>query len=504
MSARTPASSRPSQASSFLTDLVSTSAAQVLSVGLNAISLAVISRRFGSVDLGLYTLERRGMALLQPLVLVGLSVATPRFIALSLSGASERAKVYAVSGTRLVIAISLALATLILLMPGVFGSIFFGSDEARGLARALAGFMLATAAYQITYSVARGYLHMGRANLAELAVVGAFPLILACVGPTDIVDFMWILNLGVFGVALALVASERDLRRGLLSVPERMLRGVRRELLIYGTARTPGDIAVVALFAIAPIAVVHAADATEAGYTSIVVSALSFVSVAAVPLGIILLPRVAVDLAKEQGISYEKYVRLGEATVDVSIALSALLFVAAPLVAAFWIPDPSSAVITGMELAALGIPGYVFYLIFRSYLDAVDRRPLSSAATISGLAVLVVLLSGLLVLDVFSPTVAAAASLLVALNVGGVVTFVLVHRRIPDFVPALFVLPPAVVLALAVVGGLAVRDESAALVAAASALTATALVAAILISRRTWVAELHSRLKGRLRAQPDD
>jgi O-antigen/teichoic acid export membrane protein len=491
------ASSPRRPASSFLADFATTSVAQIVSVGLNALSLAVISRRLGGVDLGLYTLERRGMGLLQPIVLLGLSVATPRFIALSLKDHRDQGRQYSVSGTRTVAVLALLLAAVMTLFPGVVGSIFFGSAEATELARALAIFVLATALFQITYSVSRGHLHLGRANLAEVLVVGAFPLVLAAFGPKDVVAFMWLLNLGILGVAAVLALSEHDLRSGLLTLPERSLRQTRSQLLAYGAARTPGDIAVVALFALAPIAVVHAGSTTDAGYTSIVVSALSFVSVAAVPVGLTLLPRVAVDLSRESGIPHEKYVRLGEATVDVAIGLAALLFLTAPLVSEFWIPDAPAQVITGMELAALGIPGYVFYLIFRAYLDAVDRRPLSSAATIAGLVALLVLLAVLLASHVFAPTVAAAIALMVALNLAGVVTYVLVRRRIPGFIEFGFLIPPALALGATIGAGILVREMPLEVIAIVTAGAAIAWGTVAVFWRRMWVAELRIRLGGR-------
>lgn len=489
---------RPRSAkSSFLADFTATSAAQVLSVGLNALSLALISRRLGQVDLGVYTLERRGMSILQPFVLLGLSVATPRFVALSLEKHSGEAESYALTGSRIVFVVSALFAAFAVAVPAPVAEIFFGDSSAVGLARVLGAFTFATACFQIAYSVSRGYLHMGRANVAEIAAVGAIPLILAAIGPTDILNLMWWLAGGVALVALVLAVSEPGLRAGLLSPGRHATRAARAALLRYGLARTPGDFAAVALFALAPIAVVHWAGPTDAGYTSIVVTALSFVAVGAVPLGVLLLPRVAVDVSATEKFPHEKYVMLAEATADISFALAGLLFVASPLVAEFWIPDAPAQVVTGMEVASIGIPGYVFYLVFRSYLDAIDRRPLSSAATIGGLGALVVLLPSLLALDAFEPTVSAAVALLVALNVAGLVTYRLVSTRVEGFMGMGFVAPVAAVLVLSLPLGFATRDLGLLLVIAATALAGIAFLLALGLSRRRWIAELRTRIAER-------
>src|SRR4051812_48566048 len=137
----------------LLGDLLRTSAAQGASVLLNAASLAVISRRLGQVDLGLYTLERRSMAFLQPVVLLGLSVATPRFIALSLGAREESGPTYASAGVAVVGAAATILAAVMFLFPAPFAATVFGDTQELALTRALAGFVFATALFQIVYSV---------------------------------------------------------------------------------------------------------------------------------------------------------------------------------------------------------------------------------------------------------------------------------------------------------------------------------------------------------------
>lgn len=480
--------------SSFVADFMATSAAQLLSVGLNALSLALISRRLGQADLGIYTLERRGMSILQPFVLLGLSVATPRFVALSVEKHRAEAESYAATGSRIVFAVSAVFAIFVVVLPAPFAELFFGDVNAVGLARVLGAFTFATACFQITYSVSRGYLHMGRANAAEVVAIGAIPLMLAVIGPDNILDLMWWLAGGVALVALVLALSEPGLRAALLSPGRHATRAVRRALLRYGLARTPGDFAVVALFALAPIVVVHWAGPTDAGFTSIVVTALSFVAVGAVPLGVLLLPRVAVDISTSEEFPHEKYVLLAEATADVSFALAGLLFVASPLVAEFWIPDAPAQVVTGMEIASIGIPGYVFYLVFRSYLDAIDHKPLSSTATIAGLGALVVLLPMLLIADAFEPTVSASVALLVALNIAGLVTYSLVRRRVKGFIGIGFMAPVAFVLMLSVPIGVFTRNWGFAALVVVAVLTGVAFLLALGASRRRWIVELHSRL----------
>jgi O-antigen/teichoic acid export membrane protein len=491
-----PSSSRGAERqASFFADFVNTSAAQILSVALNACSLAILSRRLGQADFGLYTLERRNMALVQPLVLLGLSVATPRYVALSLGAKSNESTGYTAGGLTLVSMSCAVLGIVTAAFPGPVAALAFGDAGEVGLARALGGFAVAMALFQMVYSIARGYMRMTRANLLEVLVVGAIPFAVAIAGPVDLIQLMWVLNGGVLVVTGLAAVTDPDIRRSARAVFTR-IRGQRsriEEIARFGLARTPGDFAVVALFAVPPVAVVHWAGATEAGFTSVVVSSLNMVSIAAVPLSVMLLPRVAFDVGRTGAMPFEKYVLLGQATLDLAVAFAGLMFVASPLLVAFWLPNAPANVVTASEVAALGLPGYVFYLVFRSYLDGVDHRPLSSAATVSGLLSLAAMLPLLLTLDIWPPPVSASVALLISLTIVGCVTWRLANGRIPGFVGPRSLGWIAIWLGAVIPLGLVTRGAPLILVGVGSGLAALACVVALHASRRAWVVELRLR-----------
>jgi O-antigen/teichoic acid export membrane protein len=486
----------PIRRASLLADFLATSVSQALSVGLNAASLAIISRRLGEEDLGLYTLERRGMSLLQPFVLLGLTVATPRFIALTIGRGSSAHRQYEVAGLSLVAGFAALLSAVILVVPRPFAALFFGSADAVGLARALAGFVFVTACFQVVYSVFRGHLRMLRANLLEILVVGAIPVVVALFGPTDLVAFMWIIN-GAIAMATLAVAGPLVTAR---SPGSRLLGALSREgreLLRFGLVRTPGDLAIVALFSLAPLAVVHSDGATEAGYASIIQSSLNLVGVAAVPLGVLLLPRVALDIARADERVVERYSLLARATLDASIGVSGLLFLAAPLMIAFWLPSIPTQAVTGLQVVAFGLPGYVFYVVFRSFLDAADVRPLSSLATLMGLGTLTILVVLLLYAGVFEAVVATSLALAVALCVTGTVTFVLVNRRLGNRLRAKHHLVALGSFLAMVIVGLAVRDGSLVLVAAVTLVSTAAYCSLLYAYKPEWLQLLLARTLGR-------
>jgi O-antigen/teichoic acid export membrane protein len=487
---------------SFFGDVLSTTATQAVTGLLNAASLAIISRRLGDHDLGLYTLERRGCALIGPMVLLGVTVATPRYIALAVGKGSDDHRSYALTGAVLVTGAAAAIGAVILIWPEPVAAIVFGDGGAVSLARALGGFVVAAALYQMVYAIFRGYLQMARANALELATVGLLPTLIAAAGPLDVVAFMWTLTGAVIAVTVVSVApwrwwTRRGIRAGL-----RRWRWRGRELLRYGLPRTPGDFAIVVPFALTPIVVVHLADATQAGYTSVVLSTLNLLSVAAAPLGVLILPHVALELGQIGGRRNAMWARLAEATLDVALVSAALLFLASPLVVAVWFPDVPAEVVTAERMIAVGTPGYVFYVVFRSYLDAVDARPLSSIPTITGLLVLGVALPVLLLTDPFSSaTVAAAAAVAISVTAMGAITWWLVRPRLAEALdPRALGAPLLAVLAILALG-VAVRGAAPAAMLMAAALAGLAYAALLVGLRRPWITQLGGALRSRAGAR---
>jgi O-antigen/teichoic acid export membrane protein len=466
--------------------------AQGITVALNAGSLAALSRRLGETDLGLYTLERRTMALVQPIVLLGLGVAAPRFIAISLGRSSEDHE-FLRTAARLVMAVCGSVAACIIFaFPGPVASLAFGDSQETGLSRALAGFILAMSAFQLEYSILRSYSRILRANLLELAAVGAIPFLISLIGPEDLVHLMWLMN-GCIFVAVGLSLAGREGLRPIFSGGISAAREYSIRLLRYGVPRVPGDLAVVSLMALAPLFVVHQDDARSAGYVSVVQSSLNIVSIAAIPLGVILLPHTAREFGLAGRARADKYSMLASAVTDVGFVLAGTFFIASPLVVQFWLPNAPANVVVAQEVATLGVPAYIFYLVFRSYLDAIDDRPLSSIAAVAGLVALLVLLPLLLTADVAAAAVSAAASLAVALSVTGGIVFLFVRRQLAGSL-AVTRSAPAFGAFVGMVGlGLVVRD-SAPVIVAASVLGATLACPLLLFALRPeWVSELKRR-----------
>jgi O-antigen/teichoic acid export membrane protein len=492
-----PAAPAAAARRSFLNDAVSTTAVQALTAALNAASLAIISRRLGEFNLGLYTLERRGCALIQPLVLLGVTVATPRYIALALGRRTGAHLPYAATGVIVVASVATAVAALMVVFAHAVALVVFGDRNAVALTHALAAFVVASALYQVVYSVFRGYLHMRRANALELTAVGLAPAVLAAVGPTDVVAFMWTLTAAlVVATVLSLIP-----RRGWRPGPVRILRSLRvreraRELLRYGLPRTPGDFAVIAPFALAPVAVVHFADPSQAGQTSVVLSTLSLVSIVAAPLGVLVLPHVALEIGREDDPG-TMWTRLAEATLDVSLGLAAVLFLASELIVAVWLADAPAEAVAAQRVVALGVPGYVFYMIFRSYLDAIDVRPLSSIATMTGLLFLAVTLPLFLLAPLASAPVAAGAAVSVAVTAMGAVTWWLVRTRLSE-TPRPGAFAPQLIGSLAIVAvGIALRDAGNGTTAAATLLAMLAYAGLLIALRRAWLVHLIALVRAR-------
>lgn len=485
----------PSGESSLLRDLLNTSAAQAVSVALSALSLIVISRRLGEPSLGAYALERRAMALIQPIVLLGITVAAPRYIAGLRPEDRSGRRAQATSGLTVVTAAAGVLALAMALLPETVAAAAFGDEHAVGLARALAFFVFSTAVYQVVYSTLRGYMINGPANLLELLVVGALPLAAAIAGPRDVADLVEALSAAILLCAAVWAAIWLRDRIG-ASVAR--VRAAAATQLRFGIVRTPGDLAVVGLFSLGPVLVAHVGTPREAGYASVVLSSLNLISIAAIPLSTLLLPRVAAHERTGEARGSPRYRFLWNATVDVGIGLCGLLVAASALIIAVWLPSRPDEAVLGQQLAALGIPGYVVYLVFRSYLDALHVRPYSSYAALAGLTVMALGLVAV-ALEAIEPVVGVSIAAALGLTATGLVTWRLAAPTLELTSHSTATLPAALWLGCVTAAALAVGPRVGA--CALLALTAVVTYAAILGWRRpSWAATLLARLSRRSEA----
>ncbi|HEX2721381.1 MAG TPA: hypothetical protein VHM24_00585, partial [Gemmatimonadaceae bacterium] len=228
----------------MLTELV------VMFSGILLLKLA--ATLLGPVGFGEYALSRRAVSLLYLPLVMGLGIASPRYIAIVRAGALES------YSERSFAAVTLTAGLLpALLVAGVLNvradwaaMLLFGTTDLDTLVRPATVALAGIAFHSMVYAIYRGRSEMGSANFLQLINLGILPVVAFALASHDAASVLAATGCGwliVSGIALLRVLyreRQNDLEGG-ASLGDHL-----RLLLRFGLPRVPGEFALVGLFAI--------------------------------------------------------------------------------------------------------------------------------------------------------------------------------------------------------------------------------------------------------------
>jgi O-antigen/teichoic acid export membrane protein len=307
---------------------------------------------------------------------LGLTVALPRFIA---RNSHSRSDAPASSGYFGAAVFSVLLTTglffvLTNALPARIAGLFFGSPALESLIFPLSLLVMGLAFHTVTYAYFRGHMEMKRANALQFINLAVIPplVLLSAKGDVRVVLIqLGILTLMVACGAICLFAPWREVFASSRSKVNQLAR--------YGLQRVPGDLALLGLFALPTTITAHARGVREAGLVAFATLALSIVSAAVNPLGLILLPKASRMFAGGDFSSLRQHVlHLVSLTVVVTGAVAAALGIfASPLVKAYLGPEFLAAADL-IRLASVGIVPYCLFLLLSHVLDAFHENSVTA------------------------------------------------------------------------------------------------------------------------------
>jgi O-antigen/teichoic acid export membrane protein len=341
----------------------------------------------GQIGFSEYALARRVLALLQPLIMLGLGVAIPRYIALAAGrGESFRATQYLAAAVTCVASVTVPLVVVLVAWPRWCSYVLFGAPEHASLLAPVAVMLVGISAHSILYAVFRGKLAMARANVLQLINNCLIPVAVFICFHKDAASllrwlgFAWIIFSAIMFLITPLQARwQNPLKES-------------KELLMFGLQRVPGDFAMTALMALPAIFVAHLAGIKQAGFVAFGLSIVNMVASFFIPIGIILLPQVsrAIGSGDFDGIRHEIVViRRLTLLLAGSLVILVELFAGA-LIKIYLGPEysPAAAIVKVVMLGALPL---AFFSALRSAIDAIYQRAIN---TLNLLPTLLLFLAG--------------------------------------------------------------------------------------------------------------
>jgi len=363
-----------------------TAAAEAIVLATSLLVVSLFGRLLGAVALAEYLLFRRVAAGLQSGVNLGLSVAVPRYVGLTVNNPSGKPEAYFLAALTCLTTFATLLASLLIVARQLFAHWLFGSPQKAYLVLPLSLVLIGLAVQAAVYGYYRGILAMGRANALEVCNFALIPMATVILLYRSRSVALILSVIGCATLFCACLFAVPIFSRPLKSKPAQIVP-LLVELLRYGIGRVPGDFGYAALFAIGPIIAAHFIPLASVSYLLLGLSMLMAVGYCTTPLGLVLLSRFSMMVG--QGRLQEVHASLEHlmtSTLALSVFASLQLAVFADFIVRIWVGPRFLEGVFIIRLLLLAIPPYVFYVAMRSSIDAASAKPYNAGNVIVALA----------------------------------------------------------------------------------------------------------------------
>jgi O-antigen/teichoic acid export membrane protein len=410
----------------FFRDVGVTLLAQVAFAALSLLLYRLLAQKTGTDGFASYALVRQAAAILFPVITVGLVGGLPRYLALPAGERTPSAEVYLLAGFAICGSVAAVAAFLALAFESSTASLFFGESSRTELVAPFVALLVAFTVFQLAYGYNRGLLRVRTASALQVGAYALPPPLIVLAFAGEPVETLILLAAGTLAVLSAL-AIARPLVRSFRLPARRGFEAASGSLWNYGHRRVPGELAQLGLFVLVPIVAAHAGTLTDVAYLTAGQQVLSMLSLAVMPIGLVLLPSLARlwEDNRERAREYVGQLTAFAAHVAIFLSLQTILY--ADIAVRIWLgsgfDEAGSVVRVVVAPAAL----FVVYLMLRSTLDAVEVRSFNSRNNIIALAVFGLVAASFLALDVTDPAHSVAWAFCAGVTTQGLLTFLTVH-----------------------------------------------------------------------------
>ena len=343
----------------------------VTSVVVSCASLLVVSLigRLGDPkSVAEYLLMRRVSAWILSGVLLGISMALPRYVA-HVVNRPRLQKNYFWAALGLGMAATAAVALVIDLRSSAFARLLFGDRQFQALIVPLSLLLLANGFHATVFGFYRGRLQMERANGLQFLNFAVFPL------ATVVVLWLHGSIAGMFlALALLILGSTALMAIPIFreeSEPHVSWRGISSELLRYGIARIPGDLALGALFTIAPVVASHYVSLPKLAPLLLGLGILNVLGTGANPLNQVLLSKVTMMLAEGRMLEAKTYIEhLLSASLEISLLICVQAVIFADVAIRIWVGPKYLDEMLLIRILLAALPFYLLHTALRCVIDA--------------------------------------------------------------------------------------------------------------------------------------
>jgi len=387
----------------------------------------LIAKKFGPEGVGEYSLVKKVIGFLQPILFLGLGIGLPRYIAMSQN--KEQRSSYIKIGGSVVAVFTFVFLIFINLSKDYFAKIFFGTINYRNLVLPFSFFLAGLILHSLVYSYFRGRLFVKTFNSLQIINIAFVPIVIL-IFVRNITFEKLITLIGITTIVISFITSLFFIKEIFGFIEKTQIRKSLKELLIYSLPRVTGSFAHAALLSVGPIFAAHLATIQEVGYLSVSQGLLGSVGAMVTPLGIILLPKVSNLMSKKREEEIKENLNfLISAIFQLSIFISLQLIIFTDIIIKYWLgPDFKDAVII-MQVIFSSLFFYLLYGTTESILDATKVEPINTINLVISLGVfLFVSMVLLFLIKSLPPVIGLSLALTTSIWCLGILSYISIRK----------------------------------------------------------------------------
>ena len=391
----------------------------------------LIAKNFGPEGMGEYSLVKRVTGFLQPILLLGLGIGIPRYIAMSRD--KEQRSNYIKAGGLMAVIFTFIFLIFINIFKDSFAKIFFGTTDYTNLVLPFSFFLAGLTSHALVYSYFRGRLFVKTFNLLQVINLALIPIgILIFFKGITIEKLITLLGVTTFVIALLFLLF--FVKEFFTRTQKEQFKNSSKELLHYSFPRCIAYFVCAGLLSLGPIFAAHFATIKEAGYLSVSQSLLGAAGVAVAPLGLILLPKVSnlIVNGKENTIKENLNYLIG-ATIQCSIFICFQLIIFTDVIIKYWLGPEFVDAVPIMRIVFCSIIFYFLGGIVGNVLEASKVRPINLINVCVSL-VAFLMISGVLLflIKIFSPAISLSIAFTSGFVCLGILTYISIRKIYPE------------------------------------------------------------------------
>lgn len=326
---------------------------------------------WGTGGFGEWIVTRRVLALLVPLVVCGLDIAIPRYVAIAKRDHNGD-ELHFIWGATWFVSVTLFASSIFLWVFREHASrAVFGDGGHSDLISPLILMMVASGLYVPCYAFLRGTMRIMEANLIHVLMYGLIPPVALIFLPNSPREAM--LGVGVLSLILALICvlyvtrySRWQVRKAISSA---------RVLAAYGVTRMYAAFFLIALVSLPTIVVGRYAGVEQAGFVAFGLTLVGMAGTAASPIGVTMLPLATRLLAEGRHSELRVPVlRLEKLIVLMAVIGTGFMWVCAPWISTVFFGEQSPEATQALRISAVGAGPYVYFTCMRNIIDAQTER----------------------------------------------------------------------------------------------------------------------------------